>query len=91
MAKIKLLTKEQRYQAGKSLRQKCPRLSHGKVILGQGKKRDIVALIKASNEDRLKESDSDSPRADAPVSVCVFPRHGADTSARPQGHAVKRY
>lgn len=55
MAKIKLLTKEQRYQAGKSLRQKCPRLSHGKVILGQGKKRDIVALIKASNEDRLKD------------------------------------
>ena len=54
MAKITLLAKEQRYQAGKSLRQKCPRLSHAKVILGQGKKRDIVALIEASNKDRLK-------------------------------------
>jgi uncharacterized protein (DUF2252 family) len=52
--KIALVTREQRYQAGKSLRQKCPRLSHGKVILGQGEKRDIVALIKASNKDRLK-------------------------------------
>ena len=54
MAKVTLLTKEQRYQAGKSLRQKCPRLSHGKAILGQGDKRDIVALIEVSNKDRLK-------------------------------------
>jgi uncharacterized protein (DUF2252 family) len=54
VAKVKLLTKEQRYQAGKSLRQKCPRLSHGKVVLGQGEKRDIVALIEDSNKDRLK-------------------------------------
>jgi uncharacterized protein (DUF2252 family) len=54
VAKVKLLTKEERYQAGRSLRQRCPRLSHGKVILGQGKKRDIVALIKASNEGRLE-------------------------------------
>jgi uncharacterized protein (DUF2252 family) len=54
VAKLTLLTKEQRYQAGKSRRERCPRLSHGKVILGQGKKRDIVALIKASNEGRLE-------------------------------------
>ncbi|HKN02040.1 MAG TPA: DUF2252 domain-containing protein [Candidatus Binataceae bacterium] len=54
MAKVKLLTKEQRYQAGKSLREKCPRLSHGKVILGHGEKRDILALIEASNEGRLE-------------------------------------
>jgi uncharacterized protein (DUF2252 family) len=54
MAKIRILTKEQRQQAGKSLREKCPRLSHGKVILGQGKKRDIVALIRESNEGRLE-------------------------------------
>jgi len=54
MAKVGILTKEQRQQAGKSLREKCPRLSHGKVILGQGKKRDIVALIEASNEGRLE-------------------------------------
>jgi uncharacterized protein (DUF2252 family) len=54
MAKIKLLTAEQRHDAGKALREKCPRSSHGKVILGQGGKRDIVALIEASNKDRLK-------------------------------------
>ena len=53
MAKVKILTKEQRQQAGKSLREKCPRSSHGKVILGQGE-RDIVALIEASNKDRLE-------------------------------------
>jgi uncharacterized protein (DUF2252 family) len=54
MAKITLLTKEERYEAGKSRRQKCPRLSHGKVILGRGDKRDIVKLIEDSNKDRLK-------------------------------------
>jgi uncharacterized protein (DUF2252 family) len=53
MAKVKIRTVAERQQAGKSLREKCPRLSHGKVILGQGK-RDIVALIKASNEGRLE-------------------------------------
>jgi hypothetical protein len=54
MAKIKILTREQRHAAGKSLREKCPRSSHGKVILGQGDKRDVVALIEASNKDRLE-------------------------------------
>jgi uncharacterized protein (DUF2252 family) len=54
MAKIKILTKEQRHDAGKSLRKKCSRWSHGKVILGQGEKRDIVALMEASNKDRLE-------------------------------------
>jgi uncharacterized protein (DUF2252 family) len=54
MAKIKILTKEQHHDAGKSLRKKCSRLSHGKVILGQGEKRDIVALMEASNKDRLE-------------------------------------
>jgi len=54
MAKVKILTKEQRHEAGKSLRVKCPRTSHGKVILGQGDKRDVVALIEAQNKDRLQ-------------------------------------
>jgi uncharacterized protein (DUF2252 family) len=54
MAKIRLLTTQQRYEAGKSLRAKCLRSLHGKVILGQGKERDVVSLIKASNEGRLE-------------------------------------
>ena len=54
MGRVKIRTTAERQQAGKALREKCPRLSHGKVILGQGKKRDIVALIKASNEGRLE-------------------------------------
>jgi len=53
MAKIKILTKEQRHEAGKSLREKCLRKSHGEVVLGQGE-RDVVQLIEASNEDRLQ-------------------------------------
>ncbi len=52
MAKIKILSKEQRHEAGKALREKCLRKSHGDVVLGQGE-RDIVQLIEASNEDRL--------------------------------------
>lgn len=54
MAKIKLLTHEQRHQAGRALRDKCSRESHGEVVLGQGDKRDVVGLIKASNEGRLE-------------------------------------
>jgi uncharacterized protein (DUF2252 family) len=50
----KIPTKEQRQEAGKSLREKCPRGSHGEIILGQGEKRDIVALIEESNKDRLE-------------------------------------
>ncbi len=53
-AKIEIRTKEQRHEAGKSLRVKCPRTSHGKVILGQGDKRDVVELIEAQNKDRLQ-------------------------------------
>jgi hypothetical protein len=41
------------HPAGKSLRQKCPPLSHGKVIFLAGEKRDFFALIKSSNADRL--------------------------------------
>ena len=50
----KLRTSAEREEAGKSLRQKCPRKSHGKAILGQGKDRDIVKLIEASNHGRLE-------------------------------------
>jgi uncharacterized protein (DUF2252 family) len=52
-AKLKIPSREERLEAGKSLRKKCPRQSHGKVILGQGE-RDVVALIESSNEDRLE-------------------------------------
>src|SRR5207244_844547 len=54
VAKGKILTTEQRQEAGKSLREKCPRGSHGEIILGQGEKRDIVTLIEESNQDRLE-------------------------------------
>jgi uncharacterized protein (DUF2252 family) len=50
---MKIRTHEERKEAGKALREKCPRPSHGKGILGQGQ-RDIVALIAASNEDRVE-------------------------------------
>jgi uncharacterized protein (DUF2252 family) len=55
MKEMKLRTNAERQEAGKSLREKCPRLSHGKVILGQRKKRDIVGLIEASNKGRLED------------------------------------
>ena len=55
MAKIEILSKEERHQAGKSLRKKCPRSAHGKIVLGHGDKRDIVALIEDSNKDRLEK------------------------------------
>jgi uncharacterized protein (DUF2252 family) len=54
VANKKILTREQRLEAGRSLREHCPRGSHGEVILGQGEKRDIVALIEESNEGRLE-------------------------------------
>jgi hypothetical protein len=60
---------------------KCPRLSHGKVILGRGKKRDIVALIKASNEGRLENLIPIRHGRMPPVSICVFSRDDPDTGA----------
>ena len=54
MAQIAFRTAEQRRQAGKSLRAKSPRASHGNIGVGRGRKRDIVALIKASNHDRVE-------------------------------------
>jgi uncharacterized protein (DUF2252 family) len=54
MRKPAIPTRQQRLQSGKARRDKCPRTSHGKVVLGQGEKRDIVALIEASNDDRLE-------------------------------------
>ncbi len=53
-AKIENRTKEQRHEAGKALRVKCPRTSHGEIVLGQGNKRDVVELIDAQNKDRLQ-------------------------------------
>ena len=53
-AKIEILSKEQRHEAGKALRLKCPRTSHSEVVLGQGDKRDVVELIDAQNKDRLQ-------------------------------------
>jgi Uncharacterized protein conserved in bacteria (DUF2252) len=53
MAKVRILSKEQRHDAGKALREKCPRKSHAEVVLGQGE-RDVVALIEASNKGRLE-------------------------------------
>ena len=88
-AALGILTKEQRHEAGKALREKCPRISHGEVVLGQGE-RDIVKLIEASNKDRLQNLDPDSPWADGSVRVRLFSRHGSDTSARPKGYAKQR-
>jgi len=55
MATTSIRSREQRRDAGKVLRDKCPRLAHGKVILGHGDERDVVALLKASNRGRLEQ------------------------------------
>ena len=52
-ATLGIRSREQRQEAGKALREKCPRKSHRDVVLGQGE-RDIVRLIEASNKDRLE-------------------------------------
>jgi len=53
-AKVEIRTKEQRHEVGKSLRVKCPRTSHGEVVLGQGDDRDVVAMLEAQDKDRLQ-------------------------------------
>ncbi|MBR1086291.1 DUF2252 domain-containing protein [Bradyrhizobium manausense] len=54
MAKNVIRTVEQRRKAGRLLRGGCPRASHASTGVGRGKKRDIVAMIKASNQDRVE-------------------------------------
>src|SRR5690349_17510178 len=44
---------EARKLQGKALRKDCPRSSHAGVTLGQGE-RDVLALIEASNRDRVE-------------------------------------
>lgn len=53
VAKSVMHTKDERRAAGKSLRERCPRQSHGGTILGSGA-RDVVGLIKVQNADRLE-------------------------------------
>ena len=45
--------RERRQRQGKALRKTCPRSSHADVILGQGE-RDALALIEASDKDRME-------------------------------------
>jgi uncharacterized protein (DUF2252 family) len=46
--------RESRRLQGKELRQKCPRSSHGRVILGQTQ-RDPLALLEESDQGRVEE------------------------------------
>ena len=41
-------------RGGRALREQCPRASHREVVLGHGARRDVVALLKASNAGRLE-------------------------------------
>ena len=52
---VRIRTITEREQTGKSLRQRCPRSSHGKVVLGHGKKRDIIQLLEESSKERLED------------------------------------
>jgi hypothetical protein len=54
MMKTAIQTAEFRRQAGKVSRDKCPRASHRRIGIGRSKKRDMVAMIKASNQDRVE-------------------------------------
>jgi uncharacterized protein (DUF2252 family) len=51
---MKLRTTDDRMKAGKALRARCPRSSHGKVVLGQGD-RDVITLLEHSNKGRLAD------------------------------------
>jgi uncharacterized protein (DUF2252 family) len=53
MTKPMLRSPEDRQRAGHALRARRPRASHGEVVLGQGAGRDVVSLIKDSNQGRL--------------------------------------
>jgi hypothetical protein len=55
VATTSIRTGEHRQAAGKALRDKCARLVHGKVLLGHGDTRDLIALINASNEGPVEE------------------------------------
>jgi hypothetical protein len=50
VATKRIRNREHRQAAGKALRDKCARLVHGKVLLGHGDTRDLIALINASTE-----------------------------------------
>jgi len=84
MKQIKLRTTAERMEAGKALRQKCSRLSQGKVILGQGK-RNIVSLIEASNKGRLEPLVPIRHGRMLQSAFAYFRGTALITGARPQG------
>ena len=84
VTKVKIHTSAERQQAGKALRDKCPRASHGEVVLGQGDKRDVVALIKASNEGRLENLVPIRHGRMLQSAFRLLPRHGRDPGPRPR-------
>jgi hypothetical protein len=47
------LSKDERRAAGKALRERCLRDSHGEIALRSKAKRDVLAICKVSNVDRL--------------------------------------
>jgi uncharacterized protein (DUF2252 family) len=53
-AGVKFPTTKDGLDAGRVLRDKCPRARHGEAVLGQGKRRDVVGIIEDSNHGRLK-------------------------------------
>jgi uncharacterized protein (DUF2252 family) len=54
VARMTLATAQERLEAGRSLRDRCSRVRHGEVVLGQGRRRDVASIIEASNHGRVK-------------------------------------
>ena len=90
-ATVEILTKEQRHEAGKALRVKCLRTSHGEIVLGQGNKRDIVELIEAQNKDRLQNLVPIRHGRMASVSFRILSRDGGSAGLRSRRHANQRH
>ena len=88
-APLGILTKEQRHEAGKALREKCPRISHREVVLGQGE-RDVVKLIEASNKDRLENLVPIRHGRMVQSAFAYFRGTAADSGARPERYAKQR-
>ncbi|MBD9515779.1 MULTISPECIES: DUF2252 domain-containing protein [Pseudomonadaceae] len=51
---VQFRSREERLDAGRRLRQKIPRESHGKWK-SPGRQRDVIAILEKSNRDRLKD------------------------------------
>ena len=78
-------SRDDHYARGKALREKLPRKNQG-MWKAHDKRADPIALLRASDADRIQELVPDPLRPDAAIALHLLSRVGGDHGLRPVAH-----